>query len=139
MDAETVIQGGGLVVSGALVAKAGDWFMAWLRSRNQKTEISPTPLPVEGEISKKQPFVTIGEFNRRMDETNARVTRIEGEIKANNDRVMQKLDEIDNRNEERSIKTHQRLDPLVEEIGRLRGKVEYIETAAVQATMGGKK
>lgn len=137
MDAETVIQGGGLVVSGALVAKAGDWFMAWLRARSQKTEITPDPLHVQ---SQKTPvYVTIGEFNRRMDETNARVTRIEGEIKANNDRVMQKLDEIDNRNEERSIKTHQRLDPLVEEIGRLRGKVEYIETAAVQATIGGKK
>lgn len=139
MDAETVIQGGGLVVSGALVAKAGDWFMAWLRSRNQKTEISPTPLPVEGEISKKQPFVTIGEFNRRMDETNARVTRIEGEIKANNDRVMAKLDDLDTRAEDRSQQVHRRLDPLVEELGRLRGKVEYIENAAVRATIGGKK
>ena len=139
MDADSIIQGGGLVVSGALVAKAGDWFMAWLRARNQKTEISPTPLPVEGEIAKKQPFVTVGEFNRRMDETNARVTRIEGEIKANNDRVMQKLDELDTRNEERSIKTHARLDPLVEEIGRLRGKMEYIENASVHAPMGGKK
>ena len=139
MDAETVIQGGGLVVSGALVAKAGDWFMAWLRSRNQKTEISPTPLPVEGEISKKQAFVTIGEFNRRMDETNARVTRIEGEIKANNDRVMAKLDDLDTRAEDRSQQVHRRLDPLVEEIGRLRGKVEYIENAAIKSTIGGKK
>ena len=133
MDAETVIQGGGLVVSGALVAKAGDWFMAWLRARSQKTEITPDPLNVRNQ--KVPVYVTVGEFNRRMDETNARVTR----IKANNDRVMQKLDEIDTRNEERSTKTHQRLDPLVEEIGRLRGKVEYIENAAVQATMGGKK
>lgn len=111
--------------------------IAWLRSRSQRTEIAPDPLNVKNE--KKPVYVTVGEFNRRMDETNARVTRIESEIKANNDRVMQKLDEIDTRNEERSIKTHARLDPLVAEIGRLRGKMEYIENAAVQATIGGKK
>lgn len=137
MDADAIIQGGGLVVSGALVAKMGDWLMAWLRSRSQKTEIAPVPLDVRNQ--KAPVYVTVGEFNRRMDETNARVTRIEGEIKANNDKVMQKLDEIDTRNEERSIKTHARLDPLVAEIGRLRGKMEYIENAAVHATMGGKK
>ena len=53
--------------------------LAWLRSRNQKTEISPTPLPVEGEIVKKQPFVTVGECNRRMCEQGDRLTRIEKE------------------------------------------------------------
>jgi hypothetical protein len=53
--------------------------------------------------------------------------------------VFKKLDENDKRAEERSIQTHRRLDPLVEEIGRLRGKVEIVEKAAVNATIGGKK
>ena len=53
--------------------------------------------------------------------------------------VFKKLDENDKRAEERSIQTHRRLDPLVEEIGRLRGKVEIVEKAAMNATMGGKK
>ena len=41
--------------------------LAWLRSRNQKTEIAPTPLPVE----KADKFVTRGEFNKHV-EANAR-------------------------------------------------------------------
>jgi len=67
MDAETVIQGGGLVVSGALVAKVGDWFMAWLRSRSQKTEIAPDPL----NVNKVDKFVSRDEFNKHVQD-NAR-------------------------------------------------------------------
>ena len=113
--------------------------LAWLRSRNQKTEISPTPLPVEGEISKKQPFVTVGECNRRMCEQGDRLTRIESEVKTSNAAVIAKLDEIDQRSEERAQKTHERLDPFIDELGAVRGKMEVIEKAALNATMGGKK
>ena len=67
MDADAIIQGGGLVLSGAAVAKAGDWLMAWLRSRNQKTAIEPNPLPVD----KLDKYVTRGEFNRHVED-NAR-------------------------------------------------------------------
>lgn len=41
--------------------------LAWLRSRNQKTEIAPTPLPVE----KLDKYVTRGEFNKHVED-NAR-------------------------------------------------------------------
>lgn len=59
MEASDIVQNGGLVVSGALVTKIGDWLMGWLRSRSQKTEISPSPL----EIEKRDKFITRGEFN----------------------------------------------------------------------------
>ena len=64
MDADAIIQGGGLILSGAAVAKIGDWLMAWLRSRNQKTAIEPTPLPVD----KLDKYVTRGEFNRHVEQ-----------------------------------------------------------------------
>ena len=67
MDADAIIQGGGLILSGAAVAKAGDWLMAWLRSRHQQTTIEPMPLPVD----KLDKYVTRGEFNRHMED-NAR-------------------------------------------------------------------
>ena len=41
--------------------------LGWLRSRNQRTEISPSPLPVD----KLDKFVTRGEFNKHV-EGNAR-------------------------------------------------------------------
>ena len=137
MDAESIIQGGGLIVSGAFVAKVGDWLMSWLRSRNQRTEISPNPLDVRNE--KKPVFVSVGECNRRMCEHDQRLAKLDDEIKRSNDSVIAKLDELDARSEERSIKTHQRLDPLIQQIGRLSGKVEIIENAAIKSTIGGKK
>ena len=45
--------------------------LAWLRSRHQRTEISPQPLGVEGEIGKKPKYVTVQEFNRHVED-NAR-------------------------------------------------------------------
>lgn len=69
MDAESIIQGGGLIVSGAFVAKAGDWLMAWLRSRNQRTTATVEPDPLR--IDKQDKFVTRGEFNKHLED-NAR-------------------------------------------------------------------
>ena len=107
------------------------------RLRGRKTEISPDPLNVRNQ--KAPVYVTVGECNRRMCEHDQRLAKLDSEIKRSNEAVISKLDELDTRNEERSLQTHRRLDPLVEEIGRLRGKVEIIENAAVKATMGGKK
>ena len=43
------------------------------------------------------------------------------------------------RAEERAQATHRRLDPFIQEIGAVRGKIEIIEKAATNATIGGKK
>lgn len=49
MDAELTssITGGGIVLSGAMVMKLAEMWFAARRAREQKTEISPTPFPVE--------------------------------------------------------------------------------------------
>ena len=49
------------------------------------------------------------------------------------------LDENDRRDEERAKSTHARIDPLIVEIGSIRGKIEFFEKAAVNATIGGRK
>ena len=53
--------------------------------------------------------------------------------------IMDKLDENDRRDEERAKSTHARIDPLIEEIGSIRGKMEIFEKAAINATIGGRK
>ena len=125
----------GATTTGFLVKE----LMAWLRSRNQKTVAVVEPDPLHAVTEKKPTFVSVGECNRRMCEHDQRLAKLDDEIKRSNAAVMSKLDEIDTRAEDRSIQTHRRLDPLVAEIGRLRGKMEYIESASVRATMGGKK
>ena len=137
MEVGEIVQGGGLVLSGGVLMKLLDWAKSAWTARNQRTEIAPDPLNVKNE--KKPVFVTVGEFNTRLGKVEQDIKDLRGDIQSSNAAVLAKLDENDKRAEERSIQTHRRLDPLVEEIGRLRGKVEIVERAAVNATMGGKK
>ena len=53
--------------------------LAWLRSRSQKTEIAPTPLPVE----KLDKYVTRGEFNKHVEDNARDHENIFGRINRN--------------------------------------------------------
>lgn len=92
---------------------------------------------VEGDVhtAERPQYVTCEQCRQHRDAIQKRIDDIGPAL----GRVFKKLDENDKRAEERSIQTHRRLDPLVEEIGRLRGKVEIVEKAAVNSTIGGKK
>ena len=92
---------------------------------------------VEGDVhtAERPQYVTCEQCRQHRDAIQKRIDDIGPAL----GRVFKKLDENDKRAEERSIQTHRRLDPLVEEIGRLRGKVEIVEKAAINSTMGGKK
>ena len=56
-----------LTLGGTTLALVIKEVFAWLRARRQKTEITPSPLPVE----KLDKFVTRGEFNKHVED-NAR-------------------------------------------------------------------
>ncbi len=123
----------GATTTGFLVKE----FVAWMRNRNQRTEIAPDPLNVKNE--KKPVFVTVGEFNTRLGKVEQDIKDLRGDIQRSNAAVLAKLEENDRRSEERAQKTHQRLDPFIRELGAVNGKMEIIEKAAFSATMGGKK
>ena len=121
--------------------------LAWLRSRHQKTEIDPTPLPVTGAINmrKDQKYVSTEEFNERMKKVDGDIAAVRNDVSmlrsdilSSNTAVLAKLDANDQRSEERAQKTHARLDPFINEMGAVRGKMDIIEKAALSA-MGGKK
>ncbi len=56
-----------LTLGGTTIALLIKECFAWLRVRHQKTEITPTPLPVD----KADKYVTRGEFNKHVED-NAR-------------------------------------------------------------------
>jgi len=137
MDVDTIIQGGGLVLSGGVVVKLLDWARSAWTARNQRTEIAPDPLNVKNE--KKPVYVTVGEFNTRLGKVEQDIKDLRGDIQSSNAAVLAKLDENDQRSEERARQTHLRLDPFIRELGAVHGKMDIIEKAALSATMGGKK
>ena len=67
MELADIIQGGGLVIGGAALAKVADIAARWFAARNSRTTVEPTPLPVE----KVDKYVTRGEFNKHVED-NAR-------------------------------------------------------------------
>ena len=137
MELSEIIQGGGLVLSGGVVMKLLDWARSAWTARNQRTEIAPDPLNVKNE--KKPGFVTVGEFNTRLGKVEQDIQDLRGDNQSSNAAVLAKLDENDQRSEERARQTHQRLDPFIRELGAVHGKMDIIEKAALSATMGGKK
>ena len=124
------VDGINLAVGGGAVTAIAGVVGAWIKAKFGKTQI-PQPM----ETSQVGPFVTCGECKQHRAAIGKRIDGIE----ATSGAILRKLDEIDTRAEERAQQTHRRLDPFIQELGAVRGKMEVIEKAALNATMGGKK
>ena len=120
MDVGEVIQGGGLVIGGGLLVKLLDWAKTAWAARNQRTEISPTPLPVE-EADK---FMTRGECKRLMCAHDTQLAEVRNDIKTGNINILHKLEAMDKKSEERAIAAHSRIEPLVREISKNIGSLK---------------
>jgi hypothetical protein len=83
MELTDIIQGGGLVLSGAALTKiVGIAIKAWT-ARNQKTEVANDPL----NVNKLDKYVTRGEFNKAMERNEADHKRITDEAAADHERM----------------------------------------------------
>ena len=120
----------GIAISSGVVGAICGVVAAWIKARYGKTHI-PQPL----NTTHVGPFVTVGECKQHRCAMAERIST-EHEMLQN---IMDKLDENDHRDEERAKSTHARIDPLIEEIGSIRGKMEIFEKAAINSTIGGRK
>lgn len=110
-------------------------FLAWFRSRNQKTEIGPSPLPVE-EADK---FITRGECKRLMCAHDTQIAELRSDVKTGNVNILHKLEAMDRKSEERAIAAHSRIEPLVKELAKNIGQVELMKEGFLRKTVGGEK
>lgn len=124
------VDGINLAVGGGAVSAIAGIAGAWIKAKFGKTTV-PQPL----ETREEPRFVTCDQCAEHRKAINARINDIGPAL----GRVFKKLDENDKRAEERAQATHRRLDPFIQEIGAVRGKIEIIEKAATNATIGGKK
>ena len=76
-----------LTLGGTTLALVIKEIFAWLRARRQKTEITPSPLPVE----KLDKFVTRGEFNKYVEDNARDHENIFARLNAN-DKLTSKLE-----------------------------------------------
>ena len=124
------VDGINLAVGGGAVSAIAGIAGAWIKAKFGKTTV-PQPL----ETREEPRFVTCDQCAEHRKAINARLDDIGPAL----GRVFKKLDKNDKRAEERAQATHRRLDPFIQELGAVRGKIEIIEKVATNATIGGKK
>ena len=78
-----------LTLGGTTLALVAKEIFAWLRARRQKTEITPSPLPVD----KLDKYVTRGEFNKHVEDNSRDHENIFSRLNAN-DKLTSKLEGI---------------------------------------------
>ena len=128
------VDGINLAVGGTAVTAIAGVVGAWIKAKFGKTQI-PQPM----ETQQVGPFVTCGECKQHRAAIGKRIDTIETSTRT----IINKLDEIDTRAEQRSENLHRRLDPIIEKVAANSAKVEMIENtvreAAKAAAVGGKK
>ncbi|MBO5643057.1 MAG: hypothetical protein J6S51_03525 [Kiritimatiellae bacterium] len=83
MEISDIIQGGGLILSGAAVTKIASIAMKAWAARNGKTEVANDPL----NVNKLDKYVTRGEFNKAMERNEADHKRMTDEAAADHERM----------------------------------------------------
>jgi hypothetical protein len=128
------VDGVSLTMGGAAVTALAGVAGAYIKAKFGKTQI-PQPM----ETSQVGPFVTCGECKQHRQAINKRIDTIETSTRS----ILSKLDDIDNRAEQRSENLHRRLDPIIEKVAANSAKIDVFENtvreAARSATVGGKK
>ena len=128
------VDGINLAIGGGAVTAIAGVVGAYIKAKFGKTEI-PQPM----ETQQVGPFVTCGECKQHRAAIGKRIDTIEDSTRT----IINKLDDIDNRAEQRSENLHRRLDPIIEKGAANSAKVEMMDAvirdAAKAATVGGKK
>ena len=128
------VDGVSLTMGGAAVTAIAGVAGAYIKAKFGKTQI-PQPM----ETQQVGPFVTCGECKQHRAAIGKRIDTIESSTRT----IINKLDEIDTRAEQRSENLHRRLDPIIEKVAVNSAKIDVFEAtirdAAKAATVGGKR
>lgn len=121
MEAETT----GIIISsgavGALCGVASTWIKAKF-GQNVKAEI---PQPCD--VRKVNDCISVKECNRRMNELDERVTRLETRLDSGFATIMDKLSAMDRESEQRAVALHRRMDAMVTTVAKVDGEVGLIK------------
>lgn len=128
------VDGVSLTMGGAAVTAIAGVAGAYIKAKFGKTQI-PQPM----ETQQVGPFVTCGECKQHRAAIGKRIDTIESSTRT----IINKLDEIDTRAEQRSENLHRRLDPIIEKVAVNSAKIDVFEAiirdAAKAATVGDKR
>lgn len=124
---EEIIKAGGLVLSGGALSLIVTSLVKVWTSRNQKNDVGPQPF----EVKAVDRYVTCEDCIRKHMAIDKRHDELNQEIKNDRQALSDQLTGIrsalsanDKAAEERSRNLHKRIDPMIESVGVLKGRVE---------------
>lgn len=107
-----------------------------------KTHADATKIPQPCDVHQINDCITVKECNRRMKDLEERMNAMDERISKGFDGLLDKLDAMDQRSEDRAIALNRRIDPMIEKLSETKGRVDAFESRlreAAAATMGGRK
>ena len=96
----------GMIISAAGLSSLCTLAGVWIKARFSRTKIEPSPLSIETQ----EKFITRGECKNYRCALEKRIDAIGPAL----ERIFKKLNENDQKSEERSTQLHRRLDPIIE-------------------------
>ena len=118
------VDGVNLAIGGGAVTAIAGVVGAYIKAKFGKTQI-PQPM----ETQQVGPFVTCGECKQHRAAIGKRIDTIETSTRT----IINKLDEIDTRAEQRSENLHRRLDPIIEKVAANSAKIDFFESTVRDA------
>lgn len=115
----------GIIISSGAVGALCGVASTWIKAKFGQKVKAEIPQPCD--VRKVNDCISVKECNRRMNELDERVTRLETRLDSGFATIMDKLSEMDRESEQRAIALHRRMDAMVTTVAKVDGEVGLIK------------
>ena len=115
----------GIIISSGAVGALCGVASTWIKAKFGQKVKAEIPQPCD--VRKVNDCISVKECNRRMNELDERVTRLETRLDSGFATIMDKLSAMDCESEQRAVALHRRMDAISEKTSETAGVVEMIK------------
>ena len=115
----------GIIISSGAVGALCGVASTWIKAKFGQKVKAEIPQPCD--VRKVNDCISVKECNRRMNELDERVTRLETRLDSGFATIMDKLSAMDRESEQRAIALHRRMDAMVTTVAKVDGEVGLIK------------
>ena len=115
----------GIIISSGAVGALCGVASTWIKAKFGQKVKAEIPQPCD--VRKVNDCISVKECNRRMNELDERVTRLETRLDSGFATIMDKLSAMDLESEQRAVALHRRMDAMVTTVAKVDGEVGLIK------------
>lgn len=115
----------GIIISSGAVGALCGVASTWIKAKFGQKVKAEIPQPCD--VRKVNDCISVKECNRRMNELDERVTRLETRLDSGFATIMDKLSAMDRESEQRAVSLHRRMDAMVTTVAKVDGEVGLIK------------